>query len=519
MSLPDLDRLARALLIVILDSAVRASVVAAVIGVAIHLLRGRGAALQLKAWTVVLWAALALPALGLVVPAWQWVIPVLQVAPSQPAAFGTAATVAATATDTALPATVGPVRVSGLVFVGALYVAGLMLLLLQAGLAWVTTRRLRLSARPIVDEGLLARLDRHASAAGLRSRPIVVESSRLFVPITMSVMRPMVALPADWRDWPADKLDAVLIHEVAHVARRDALTQRVSLFYRAVMWVSPFSWWLHRHIAHLAEQASDEAALRAGVTPTTYAETLLDCFAKLQRQPRRVQWHVAMARRADADAARRMERILTWKGGRMIMRPKIWLVGLVLVALPVAAVTASVRLSPVVPQPPTPAAPPAMRAPAVAPLPAASSVQVPSAPALPAPVQSAPATRPATSGSQAVPQQSGRPVGVEPQDDFAAGAYDVGTPGLVVPKVLSGQKPRYTPDALKAKLEGTVVIEAIVLPDGSVGKARVTRSLDQVLGLDDEALAAAMKWSFISGKLNGESVPVRIVLELQFRIH
>jgi outer membrane biosynthesis protein TonB len=47
----------------------------------------------------------------------------------------------------------------------------------------------------------------------------------------------------------------------------------------------------------------------------------------------------------------------------------------------------------------------------------------------------------------------------------------------------------------------------------------VTRSLDQVLGLDDEAVAAAMKWSFISGKLNGESVPVRIVLELQFRIH
>ena len=57
------------------------------------------------------------------------------------------------------------------------------------------------------------------------------------------------------------KLDAVIAHEVSHVVRRDALTQRLSLLHRAIFWFSPLAWWLDRHLAELAEQASDEAAL------------------------------------------------------------------------------------------------------------------------------------------------------------------------------------------------------------------------------------------------------------------
>ena len=85
--------------------------------------------------------------------------------------------------------------------------------------------------------------------------------------------------------------------------------------------------------------------------------------------------------------------------------------------------------------------------------------------------------------------------------------------------MLVDRKPKYTAEAMRAKLQGVVVVEIIVMPDGTVGKARVTESLDSVLGLDNEAIAAAKSWLFIPGALNGENVAVRVKLEMNFRLH
>jgi beta-lactamase regulating signal transducer with metallopeptidase domain len=86
--------------------------------------------------------------------------------------------------------------------------------------------------------------------------------------MTSGILRPVIALPADWREWPDEAMDAVLAHELTHVARRDALTQLLSHANRALTSINPLSWRLHRHLADLAEQASDEAILDAGVSQT-----------------------------------------------------------------------------------------------------------------------------------------------------------------------------------------------------------------------------------------------------------
>ena len=57
------------------------------------------------------------------------------------------------------------------------------------------------------------------------------------------------------------------------------------------------------------------------------------------------------------------------------------------------------------------------------------------------------------------------------------------------------------------------------MPDGTVGKARILRSLDRESGLDDAALAAARQWVFVPGKFNDEAVPVRVKMSLEFRLH
>jgi len=97
------------------------------------------------------------------------------------------------------------------------------------------------------------------------------------------------------------------------------------------------------------------------------------------------------------------------------------------------------------------------------------------------------------------------------------GAYRPGA-GITLPKVLREAKPQYTADAMRAKVQGSVWLECIVMPDGSVGDVRVTKSLDPIFGLDQEAIKAAKLWRFSPGLRQGEPVPVIITIELTFTL-
>jgi periplasmic protein TonB len=97
------------------------------------------------------------------------------------------------------------------------------------------------------------------------------------------------------------------------------------------------------------------------------------------------------------------------------------------------------------------------------------------------------------------------------------GVYRPGN-GVTLPRVLHEEKPQYTSDAMRAKVQGTVLLECVVRPDGSVGDVQVVRSLDPTFGLDQQAVAAARKWRFAPGTRLGEAVPVLITIELQFTL-
>ncbi len=97
------------------------------------------------------------------------------------------------------------------------------------------------------------------------------------------------------------------------------------------------------------------------------------------------------------------------------------------------------------------------------------------------------------------------------------GAYRPGS-GVSLPRVLREVKPQYTADAMRAKVQGTVWLEAIVNTDGSVGSITVVKSLDAVFGLDQEAIKAASQWRFAPGMRRGSPVPVIITIELTFTL-
>jgi TonB family protein len=100
---------------------------------------------------------------------------------------------------------------------------------------------------------------------------------------------------------------------------------------------------------------------------------------------------------------------------------------------------------------------------------------------------------------------------------FGGGAYRPGS-GVTIPEVLVEVKPQYTADAMRAKVQGTVLLECVVLPDGTVGDVRITKSLDPVFGLDDQAVRAARRWRFKPGTRNGQPVPVLVTIELTFTL-
>ena len=100
---------------------------------------------------------------------------------------------------------------------------------------------------------------------------------------------------------------------------------------------------------------------------------------------------------------------------------------------------------------------------------------------------------------------------------FGNDAFGPGT-GVTMPRVLSEVKPSYTADAMRAKIQGAVVVEAIVREDGSVGEVRIVRSLDRAFGLDEEAVKAVRNWRFAPGRRQGQNVPVIVQIELTFTL-
>jgi len=87
-----------------------------------------------------------------------------------------------------------------------------------------------------------------------------------------------------------------------------------------------------------------------------------------------------------------------------------------------------------------------------------------------------------------------------------------------MPSILREVKPSYTAEAMRAKVQGAVMVEAIVREDGSVGRVRVIRSLDRTFGLDDEAVKAIKNWRFSPGRRQGRNVAVIVEIELTFTL-
>jgi TonB family protein len=96
--------------------------------------------------------------------------------------------------------------------------------------------------------------------------------------------------------------------------------------------------------------------------------------------------------------------------------------------------------------------------------------------------------------------------------------WRVGDAEINPPHVIRKVEPHYTPEARDAKLEGTVLLDGVIAPDGRMTGLRVRRGVG--MGLDERALEAAASWEFEPARLKKDNtaVAVKATIEINFRL-
>jgi periplasmic protein TonB len=136
-------------------------------------------------------------------------------------------------------------------------------------------------------------------------------------------------------------------------------------------------------------------------------------------------------------------------------------------------------------------------------------------------VLSGPGTGPGGGGGRGPGSGPGDGAGVGPGQVAGMGG-DLYQPGadVVSPQLIREVKPQYTADAMRARIQGVVAMDAVVLSNGTVdpSRIRITRSLDAVMGLDQQAVMALKEWRFKPGTYKGRPVAMRVYVELTFTL-
>ena len=79
-------------------------------------------------------------------------------------------------------------------------------------------------------------------------------------------------------------------------------------------------------------------------------------------------------------------------------------------------------------------------------------------------------------------------------------------------------EPNYTADAMRARIQGILFLDAVVLPNGTVGDVRILVSLDRESGLDQAGIAAVRQWRFKPGTVRGTTGAMIVQIEMAFRL-
>lgn len=155
------------------------------------------------------------------------------------------------------------------------WVVGVFLFLLRTAMGWSSLKILRHRPAELLDGQWQELFNRVLKTAKLSSLVGIYSSKFVSVPLTFGVWKPVILFPAALllQMNPA-QVEAILIHELAHVKRRDYLWNFLQVMTENIFFFHPICWWITSEIRRQRELAADEWAISQGVAPKDLAKGL-----------------------------------------------------------------------------------------------------------------------------------------------------------------------------------------------------------------------------------------------------
>ncbi len=301
-------------------------------------------------WTLAIAGLLLLPLLSLALPHWTVVFrtaapagaadaPVvdrfdeLQNLASLPAALPTGAE--------SMPAARPAADTSATAVLVGVYAAGVFVMLIQLARQRRSLRLLAREGTEVRDSQWARLLSECARSVGVKRPVRLLRSRERSMPMAFGTRHPAILIPAIADTWPDDRRRAVVLHELAHVARHDCLTQALAFAACTIYWFHPGAWWVARRLRVERELACDDLVIAAGARPREYAGHLLE-IAYAFGSFRAPALAVGMARPRHLEG--RMLAVLDDARNRRVPALRVRVAGAVLAALlllPFASATAT----------------------------------------------------------------------------------------------------------------------------------------------------------------------------------
>ena len=216
-------------------------------------------------------------------------------------------------------------------FIAAVYFLGVLLLLIRLAVGVIGGGRLRRRSRPVAEGELLASLARGAEALGMRFAPALAFCEGVAVPTVVGVIRPMVLLPvAIAAGFTPQQVEWLLLHELAHIRRRDHLINLFQRLVEAVLFYHPAVWFVSNRIRIEREHCCDDRVVTLGGTAHEYAGALVTAAALCTGRGTITTESALAAVNKPGHLRARIERLLGGPGPSLRLGRGSWLVAAVL---------------------------------------------------------------------------------------------------------------------------------------------------------------------------------------------
>jgi beta-lactamase regulating signal transducer with metallopeptidase domain len=167
-----------------------------------------------------------------------------------------------------------------------IYAVGVMILFVRLMASLAAVGRLKRTAVVVDNPAWTGPLSRWRDRLGIARPVLLVQSGCVRVPMVLGWLRPAIVLPVtEEEDSPGSQVDAILLHELAHLRRGDDLWNLVQQVVQILYWPHPLSWMAARLIAGVREQACDDLCVRWVGGARDYHAALVTVASRLVPRP------------------------------------------------------------------------------------------------------------------------------------------------------------------------------------------------------------------------------------------